>query len=404
MKLRYFDNAATTRTKDEVLKEMLPYFCEKYGNASSLYSIGRISKKAVDVARRKVAELINCSPSEIYFTGGGSESDNTIIKGIAYTNKNRGKHIITSKIEHPAVLNTCKTLEKQGFEVSYINVNKDGFLDINELRNSIRNDTILISIMFANNEIGTIQPIQEISKIAKMYNIIFHTDAVQACGNIPIDVKEMGIDCLSLSGHKLYAPKGIGALYVKNDIEFEKFIDGGHQEKDKRAGTENVPGIVGLGKACELANTNLQAHIKHLEDLRNYFATEVQKRIKFVKLSGSLENRLPGNCNFSFSFIDGQSLVLNLDAKGICTSSGSACTSGSTSPSHVLKAIGLSDELARNSLRVTFGEENTKEDVDYLLENLEGAVKRLRNMSPEYNNIIKKRKVNICIIKINVIR
>lgn len=384
MKLRYFDNAATTRTKDEVLKEMLPFFYENFGNSSSLYTIGRMSKKAMEEARKKVARLINCNSNEIYFTAGGSESDNTIIKGIAYSNSKKGKHIITSKIEHPAVLNSCKTLEKQGFEVTYVNVNKEGIVDIEELRNSIRDDTILITIMFANNEIGTIEPIETISKISKMYNIVFHTDAVQACGNVPIDVRKMGIDALSLSGHKLYAPKGVGALYVRNGVQFEKFIDGGHQEKDKRAGTENVAGIVGLGKACELAYYNLQAHIKHLEGLRNYFLEELNKRIKFVKLNGSLEKRLPGNCNCSFSYIDGQSLVLNLDSKGICTSSGSACSSGSGAPSHVLKAIGLSDDLAKGALRITFGEENTKEDVDYLLDNIEEIVSRLRNMSQEF--------------------
>ena len=390
MKIRYFDNAATTRVKEEVLKEMLPYFSEKYGNPSSLYSIGRASKKAVEEARRKVADLINCSPSEIYFTGCGSESDNTIIKGIAHANIKKGRHIITSKIEHPAVLHTCQALEKQGFEVTYINVDGEGIIDINELRNAIRNDTILISIMFANNEIGTIQPIEAITKIAKMYNIIFHTDAVQACGNIPIDVKKMGIDTLSLSGHKLYAPKGIGALYVKNGIQFEKFMDGGHQEKNKRAGTENLAGIVGLGKACELAKTNLEAHMKHLEGLRNYFISEIKRRIDFVSLNGAMGKRLPGNSNFSFSFVDGESLLLNLDAKGICASSGSACTSGSSAPSHVLKAIGLSDDLARGSLRVTFGEENTKEDVDYLVDNLEEIVQRLRSMSPEYKKSIEQ--------------
>lgn len=383
MKLRYFDNAATTRTKDEVLKEMLPFFNENFGNPSSLYTIGRMSKKAMEEARKKVARLINCNSNEIYFTAGGSESDNTIIKGIAYSNSKKGKHIITSKIEHPAVLNSCKMLEKQGFEVTYVNVNKEGIVDIEELRNSIRDDTILITIMFANNEIGTIEPIETISKISKMYNIVFHTDAVQACGNVPIDVRKMGIDALSLSGHKLYAPKGVGALYVRNGVQFEKFIDGGHQEKDKRAGTENVAGIVGLGKACELAYYNLQAHIKHLEGLRNYFLEELNKRIKFVKLNGSLEKRLPGNCNCSFSYIDGQSLVLNLDSKGICTSSGSACSSGSGAPSHVLKAIGLSDDLAKGALRITFGEENTKEDVDYLLDNIEEIVSRLRNMSQD---------------------
>ena len=378
MEIKYFDNAATTRVKKEVLEEMLPYFHEKYGNPSSLYSIGRVSKKAIEEARKKVAGLINCNPNEIYFTGCGSESDNTIIKGIAYTNRRKGKHIITSQIEHPAVLHTCQILEKQGFEITYLTVNKDGFINIEELRNSIRNDTILISIMFANNEIGTIQPIQMVSKIARMYNIVFHTDAVQACGNIPIDVKRMGIDALSLSGHKLYAPKGIGALYVRNGIEFEKFMDGGHQEKNKRAGTENVAGIVGLGKACELAHVHLKEHMQHLRELRDYFIVEVEDKIEGAVLNGSKENRLPGNANFSFLGIDGEALLLNLDAKGICASAGSACTSGSSAPSHVLSSIGLSDELAHGSLRVTFGEDNTKEDVDYLVENLCEIIQRLR--------------------------
>lgn len=378
MELKYFDNAATTRVKKEVLEEMLPYFHEKYGNPSSLYSIGRASKKAIEEARKKVANLINANPNEIYFTGCGSESDNTIIKGIAHTNRKKGKHIITSQIEHPAVLHTCQALEKQGFEVTYLKVNKNGFIDIEELRNSIRNDTILITIMFANNEIGTIQPIEMVAKIAKMYNILFHTDAVQACGNIPIDVKRMGMDALSLSGHKLYAPKGIGALYVKNGITFEKFMDGGHQEKNKRAGTENVAGIVGLGKACELAQIHLKEHMQQLKQLRDYFITQVEDKIEGAVLNGSKENRLPGNANFSFSSIDGEALLLNLDAKGICASAGSACTSGSSSPSHVLSSIGLSDELAHGSLRVTFGEDNTKEDVDYLIENLCEIIAKLR--------------------------
>lgn len=378
MEIKYFDNAATTKVKKEVLEEMLPYFNEKFGNPSSLYSMGRVSKKAIEDARKKVANLINCSPSEIYFTGCGSESDNTIIKGIAYANQKRGRHIITSQIEHPAVLHTCQMLEKQGFDITYLKVNKEGLIGIEELRNSIRNDTILISIMFANNEIGTIQPIEMISKIAKMHNIIFHTDAVQACGNVPIDVKKMGIDSLSLSGHKIYAPKGIGALYVRNGIEFEKFMDGGHQEKNKRAGTENVAGIVGLGKACELANIHIKEHMKHLKSLRDYFITQVEEKIENIVLNGSLENRLPGNANFSFAGVNGEALLLNLDAKGICASAGSACTSGSSSPSHVLASIGLSDDLARSSLRVTFGEDNTKEDVDYLVQNLCEIVKKLR--------------------------
>lgn len=379
MKIRYFDNAATTKVKKEVLEEMLPYFDENYGNPSSLYSIGRVSKKAIEEARKKVAELIKCNPNEIYFTGCGSESDNTIIKGFAYAQRKKGKHIITSQIEHPAVLHTCQMLEKQGFEVTYIKVNKEGYINIEELRNAIRNDTILISIMFANNEIGTIQPIEMISKIARMYNIVFHTDAVQACGNIPIDVKRMGIDALSLSGHKLYAPKGIGALYVRNGIEFEKFMDGGHQEKNKRAGTENVAGIVGLGKACELANIHLKEHMEHLKELRNYCISEINNKIEGAILNGGIENRLPGNVNFAFPYVDGEALLLNLDAKGICASAGSACTSGSSAPSHVLSSIGLSNELAHSSLRITFGEDNTKEDVDYLIENLCGIVQKLRN-------------------------
>lgn len=390
MNIKYFDNAATTKVKEEVVNEMMPYLHEQYGNPSSLYSIGRNAKKAIEEARKKVASLINCMPNEIYFTGCGSESDNTAIKGIAYANQRKGKHIITSKIEHPAVLHTCQALAKQGFDITYLNVNKDGIVNIEELRNSIRNDTILISIMFANNEIGTLQPISEIAKIAKMYNIIFHTDAVQACGNVPIDVRKMGIDMLSLSGHKLYATKGIGALYVKNGIEFEKFMDGGHQEKNKRGGTENVPAIVGLGKACELAKINLNNHMKHLQELRDYYIKEVEEKIPFVKLNGSRQFRLPGNANFSFQFVEGESLLLKLDAKGICASSGSACTSGSTDPSHVLTAIGLPRELAQGSLRTTFGEENTIEDIEYLVESLQEIVNNLREMSSEYKSINKK--------------
>lgn len=378
MNVKYFDNAATTRVKNEVFEEMLPYLKEEFGNPSSMYTIGRKSRRAVEEAREKVAKLINAKSNEIYFTGCGSESDNTAIKGIAYANVKKGRHIITSKIEHPAVLNTCKSLEKQGFKVTYLNVNSDGIVDLNQLKNSIRNDTILISIMFANNEIGTIQPIEEISKIAKMYNIIFHTDSVQACGNVPVDVQKMGIDMLSLSGHKLYAPKGIGALYVKSGIQFEKFMDGGHQEKDKRAGTENVAGIVGLGKACELAKMNLERHMRHLKEIRDYYIEQVQQKIPDIYLNGTIQERLPGNANFSFVDVDGEALLLNLDAKGICASSGSACTTGSLNPSHVLLAIGLSPELAQGALRTTFGEENTKEDIDYLVTNLTEIVQKLR--------------------------
>ena len=378
MNVKYFDNAATTRVKNEVFEEMLPYLKEEFGNPSSMYTIGRKSRRAVEEAREKVAKLINAKSNEIYFTGCGSESDNTAIKGIAYANVKKGRHIITSKIEHPAVLNTCKSLEKQGFKVTYLNVNSDGIVDLNQLKNSIRNDTILISIMFANNEIGTIQPIEEISKIAKMYNIIFHTDSVQACGNVPIDVQKMGIDMLSLSGHKLYAPKGIGALYVKSGIQFEKFMDGGHQEKDKRAGTENVAGIVGLGKACELAKMNLERHMRHLKEIRDYYIEQVQQKIPDIYLNGTIQERLPGNANLSFVDVDGEALLLNLDAKGICASSGSACTTGSLNPSHVLLAIGLSPELAQGALRTTFGEEITKEDIDYLVTNLTEIVQKLR--------------------------
>ena len=385
----YFDNAATTRTDDEVLKEMLPYFSQSYGNPSSIYKIGRENRKAVEEAREKVAKAINVEPNEIYFTAGGSESDNTAIRGIAYAYKQRGNHIITSKIEHPAVLETCKQLEKEGFEVSYIGVDEKGIVNLEELKNSIKETTTLITIMFANNEIGTIEPIKEIGKIAKENNIIFHTDAVQAVGSVKIDVKEMNIDSLSLSGHKFYGPKGIGALYVKKSVRFQKFVNGGHQEKNKRAGTENVPGIVGLGKAIEVAYSNLEEHNKKIKELRDYYVEEVRKRIPYIKINGDMENRLPGNSNISFRFIEGEGLLLNLDLKGICASSGSACTSGSLDPSHVLLAIGLPHEIAHGSLRITIGKYNTKEEVDYLLNNLEEIVSRLRNMSPLWEEFIE---------------
>ena len=385
----YFDNAATTRTDDEVLKEMLPYFSQSYGNPSSIYKIGRENRKAVEEAREKVAKAINAEPNEIYFTAGGSESDNTAIRGIAYAYKQRGNHIITSKIEHPAVLETCKQLEKEGFEVSYIGVDEKGIVNLEELKNSIKETTTLITIMFANNEIGTIEPIKEIGKIAKENNIIFHTDVVQAVGSVKIDVKEMNIDSLSLSGHKFYGPKGIGALYVKKSVRFQKFVNGGHQEKNKRAGTENVPGIVGLGKAIEVAYSNLEEHNKKIKELRDYYVEEVKKRIPYIKINGDMENRLPGNSNISFRFIEGEGLLLNLDLKGICASSGSACTSGSLNPSHVLLAIGLPHEIAHGSLRITIGKYNTKEEVDYLLNNLEEIVSRLRNMSPLWEEFIE---------------
>lgn len=366
----YFDNAATTKIKPEVLNAMIPYLSEEYGNPSSLYSIGRNAKRAIEDAREKVAKLINADKNEIYFTSCGSESDNTAIKGIAYRNKEKGNHIITSKIEHHAILESCKDLEKKGFDITYLNVDKNGIVDLNELEKSINDRTILISIMFANNEIGTIQPIEEISKIAKKHNVIFHTDAVQAVGNIPIDVKAMGIDMLSISGHKINAPKGVGALYVKKGIEFDKFINGGHQERNKRAGTENLAEIVGFGKACEIAKNNLVNHNKYLKELRDYFISEIMKREKNIKINGSMENRLPGNMNISIKGIDATKLLLELDKKGICISTGSACNSGETTPSHVLTAIGLKSDDAKSAIRVTFGEFNTKEQIDYLIENI----------------------------------
>ena len=371
MSLLYFDHAATTPVKDEVLQEMLPYFTNNFGNPSSIYSIGRRSKKAVENARTKVAKAIGCQEKEIYFTSCGSESDNLAVKGVAFANKNKGNHIITSKIEHPAILNTCKNLEENGFEVTYLNVDENGFIDLQELKNSIKPETILISIMFANNEIGTIQPIKEISKIAKDSEIIFHTDCVQAVGNVKIDVNEFGIDLLSMSAHKFYGPKGIGALYVRNGIEFTRIQDGGHQEKNKRAGTENVAGIVGLGKAIEIADNNLENYNSKLLKLRNYFIREITSKYDNVKINGDLKQRLPGNINISFPGIDAEELLLKLDNQGICASAGSACSSGSTQPSHVLTAIGLSEEYARGSLRITLGEENTIDDVKFLINCIE---------------------------------
>ena len=375
----YFDNAATTKIKPDVLKAMMPYLTEEYGNPSSLYGIGRNSKRAIEKAREQVANLINCDKNEIYFTGCGTESDNTALKGIAYRNKEIGNHIITTKIEHHAVLESCKTLEKQGFEITYLNVDKDGIINLQELQDAITDKTILISIMFANNEIGTIEPIKEISKIANDKDIVFHTDAVQAVGNIPIDVRDFGIDMLSMSGHKIHAPKGIGALYVKKEIEFDKFMNGGHQEKNKRAGTENIAGIVGLGKACEIAKEDMEYHIRHTKSLRDYYLEEVKKNIKDIKINGSIEHRLPGNANISFKGIDSTALLLELDKKGICCSSGSACNSGESNPSHVLTAIGLDSNTARSALRTTFGEFNTRAEVDYLVQNLIDCVKKLRN-------------------------
>lgn len=378
-KIRYFDHSATTYVKEEVLKEMLPYFSLEYGNPSSMYSLGRNAKKIKEEARKKVALAINSNPEEIYFTSCGSESDNLAVKGIAYANRYKGNHIITSKIEHPAVLHTCKSLEKEGYRVTYLDVDKEGIVNLEQLRNSITTNTILISIMFANNEIGTIEPIYEIGEIAKMYNIIFHTDAVQAIGNIKIDVKKMNIDALSMSAHKFYGPKGVGALYVKSNVDFDKIQDGGHQEKDKRAGTENIPGIVGLGKAIEISNRDIERYNEKLQVLRDYLISQVEKKIPNIKINGHRIKRLPGNVNISFDGIDGGELLLNLDEYGICASSGSACSTGNTNPSHVLTAIGLPENLSKGALRITIGEENTKDDVDYLIKCLENIVKKLKN-------------------------
>lgn len=364
-KIIYLDHGATTKVDERVLNKMLPYFSLNYGNPSSSYFLGRRNKRAVENAREEVAYNIYAKPKEIYFTSGGSESDNLAIKGVAYANSNKGKHLITSKIEHPAVLNTCKTIEKQGYEVTYLNVDKDGFINLEELKNAIRADTILITIMFANNEIGTIEPIEKIGRIAKENNIYFHTDAVQAVGNIKIDVNKMNIDLLSMSAHKFYGPKGVGAVYVRNGINFKRLQDGGHQEKGKRAGTENVPGIVGLAEAIKNAYLEFEEKNKKVINLRDYFIEELNKINQNIRINGSLENRLPGNINVSFIGYDAVEILMRLDEYGICASSGSACSTGSTVPSHVLTSIGLSKEELDGTIRFTLGKENTKEEIDY---------------------------------------
>lgn len=376
----YLDNSATTKMDERVLEEMLPYLKEDYGNASSLYSLGRKSKKAIEDSREKVATILNCRPDEIYFTSGGSESDNTAIKGIARANRKKGNHIITSKIEHLAVLDTCKELEKEGFDVTYLDVDSKGKVNIEELKKAIRKDTILISIMYANNEIGTIQDISEIGRIARENNVYFHTDAVQAVGNLDIDVQAQNIDSLSLSGHKFYGPKGIGVLYVRKNVKFNKFIAGGHQERNKRAGTENVANIVGLSKALEISYNELKEHREKILYLRNYYEEKIKQNIDNIIINGDEKNRLPGNSNISFIGVNGQDLLLNLDMIGICVSSGSACTSGSIDASHVLIALGVKEEVAKSSIRVSIGKYNTKEEIDYLVENLIEIVKRQRKI------------------------
>ena len=386
----YLDHAATTPVRTEVIEAMLPYFNQKYGNPSSIYSIGRESKKAIEEAREKVAKAIGAQPREIFFTGSGTEADNWAIKGVAYANRQKGKHIITSAIEHHAVLHTCQYLESDGFEVTYLPVDSDGLVTAEQVRNAIRPDTILITIMFANNEIGTIQPIDEIGKVAKEKGVYFHTDAVQAMGNVDINVSDMNIDLLSMSSHKFYGPKGIGALYIRKGVKISSFMHGGAQERGRRASTENVAAIVGLSKALEIAAENIDRYNRKLVALRDRTIEEIQKKIPFVKLNGHRDRRLPGNVNFSFEFIEGESLLLMLDMKGIAASSGSACTSGSLDPSHVLLAIGLPHEIAHGSLRITYGQENSDEDVNYLMEVLPVIVQRLREMSPLYEAYCKR--------------
>ena len=386
----YLDNAATTKTAPEVVEAMLPFYTENYGNPSSIYGLGSKAKKAVNAAREIIAESLGARPEEIYFTAGGSESDNWALKAVADSYGDKGKHIISSKIEHHAILHTCEYLEKKGFEVTYLDVDDKGVVRMEDLESAIRPDTILISIMFANNEIGTIEPIAEIGAIAKKHGILFHTDAVQAYGQLPISVGELGIDMLSASGHKLNGPKGIGFLYIRNGLKIRSLIHGGAQERSRRGGTENVPGIVGLGAAVKRAFAQMEEKTKKEIVLRDYLITKIEKEIPYCRLNGHRENRLPNNVNFSFAFIEGESLLIMLDMKGICASSGSACTSGSLDPSHVLLAIGLKHEEAHGSLRLTLSEENTKEELDIVVEAVGEIVNRLREMSPLYEDFLKQ--------------
>ena len=391
MKTTYMDYSATTYVKPEVLDAMMPFFTEKFGNPSSFYGISRETKMAVDNARAQVAKAINCDPNEVYFTGGGSEADNWAIKGIATAHMKKGNHIITTKIEHHAVLHSCEFLEKFGFEVTYLDVNEEGFIDLKQLESAITDKTILVSIMFANNEIGTIQPIKEIGAICREKKVLFHTDAVQAIGSVPVDVKEMNIDLLSLAGHKLYGPKGIGALYIRKGVRIDNLIHGGGQERGRRAGTENIPGVVGLGKAIEIATENIEENRARLTVLRDKLIDGILERIPYARLNGPRgDKRLPGNSNISFEFIEGESILLSLDFEGICASSGSACTSGSLDPSHVLLAIGLPHEKAHGSLRTTLGAASTEEDVEKLLNELPPIIERLRNMSPLWYDFKRK--------------
>lgn len=390
----YLDNAATTKTAPEVVEAMIPYFTEFYGNPSSIYTLGSESKKAITKNREIIAQKLGAETNEIYFTAGGSESDNWALKAVADAYGDKGKHIITSKIEHHAILHTCEYLQSKGFEITYIDVDENGIVKLDELENAIRPDTILISIMYANNEIGTIQPIKEIGEIAKAHGVLFHTDAVQAFGQLPIHVDECNIGMLSASGHKLNGPKGIGFLYIRKGIKIRSFVHGGQQERARRAGTENVTGIVGLGTAVQRAFSIMEEKTRKEIELRDYMIERIQKEIPYCRLNGDAKKRLPNNVNFSFLFVEGESLLIRLDMEGICASSGSACTSGSLDPSHVLLAIGLPHEEAHGSLRLTLSEENTKEEIDFTVDKIKEIVAYMRNMSPLYEDFIKKNAKN----------
>ena len=391
-KLIYMDNAATTPVKPEVLDAMLPYFTEKFGNPSSIYSISSENKKTITDAREVIAKTINTTPENIYFTAGGSESDNWALKATADAYASKGKHIITTKIEHHAILHTCEYLETKGFEITYLDVDENGLVKLDELTAAIRPDTILISVMFANNEIGTIEPIAEIGKIAHEHGVLFHTDAVQAYTQVPIDVEAMNIDMMSTSGHKINGPKGIGFLYIRKGVKIKSFIHGGAQERHRRAGTENVTGIIGLAKAAEIATANMKERTAEEIKVRDHLIERIEIEIPYAKLNGDRVKRLPNNVNFSFQFVEGESMLILLDSKGICASSGSACTSGSLDPSHVLLAIGLPHEIAHGSLRLTISDQITMEDADYVVDNLKEIVNHLREMSPLYEDFIKKNK------------
>lgn len=378
----YFDHAATTPVCKQALDKMLPYFTEIFGNPNSQHAFGRESAKAVDEARDSVAKIINAKPSEVYFTAGGTESDNWALRGVANANKNKGKHIIISPIEHAAMIVTAKALEKSGFEIEFMKVDSEGFVDLEHLKSIVRKDTIFVGCMLANNEVGTIEPIKEIAEIAHSVGAICFTDAVQAAGVLKIDVKELGVDLMSMSSHKIYGPKGVGALYIRNGVKVESILTGGHQERMKRGGTTNVPAIVGFAKAFEIADAELDKNFEYVSTLRDHFIDRVLAEVPFVKLNGPRQNRLPANADFSFKFIEGESILFSLDLAGICVSSGSACSSGSLEPSHVLLSLGLPEELAHGSIRFSFGKHNTMEEVDYAVEIIKSAVKRLRDMSP----------------------